>query len=239
MQFNGHSDEQDIVHAIVDATGLSATVHIKRITRAANEAVRIIRSWIFEAYGGWQYDDGNHVDLPSATTALVASQQKYNIPPDAMTMRKASYKDEAGDWNDLDLITLEDIAARGINEAEFESTPGEPRYYRPYAGIVKLYPAPNYSQIRSLRLMFDRGSVQFASTDTTKTPGFASEFHGAVPTGASLILAEDKTLKNRPGIEKRWMRYEEAIKGFYKKRLSELAPEQPTSERSDPADEAA
>lgn len=238
MQFNEHADEDDIVHSVVDATGLNPVAHIKKITRAANEAVRIIWSWIFEAYGGWQYDDGNHDDLPSATTALVASQQKYTLPSDAMNIRKVSYKDQNGNWTDLDLITVEEIAQRAANEAEFEETPGEPRYYRPYAGIVKIYPAPNFSQPSSLKAMFDRGSVTFVSTDTTRTPGFASEFHGAVPTGASLILAEDKTLKNRVGLEKRWLRYEIAIKSFYKIRLAELAPEQPTTRLYDPASEA-
>lgn len=233
MQFNDHSDDQDIVSHIVDATGLNAMAHIKKITRAANEATRIIWSWIFEAYGGWQYDDGNHDDLPSATTALVANQQKYTLPAEAVTVRRVSYKDQNDTWHDLDLVTLEEITARQ-NEAEFEITPGEPRFYRPYAGIVKLYPAPNYSQVVSLRAMFDRGSVQFVSSDTTRTPGFASEFHGAVATGASYFIANEKSLKNVNGLANKWAYYEKAIKAFYKKRLSELVPEKPSSSRTDP-----
>jgi len=52
MQYNSHSDNQDIVSLIVDATGQNAVAHIKPITSAANEATRIIWSWVFEAYGG-------------------------------------------------------------------------------------------------------------------------------------------------------------------------------------------
>ncbi|MDQ0316400.1 phage adaptor protein [Amorphus orientalis] len=236
MQFNSHSDEQDIVSYVVDATGLNPTAHLKKITRAANEALRIIWSWIFEAYGGWQFDDGNQTDLPSATAALVASQQKYTLPSEALTVRRVSVKDESGFWRDLDPITLEEITATHA-ENEFQSTPGNPTYYRLVAGILKLYPGPSYGQDASLRVQFDRGTMQFVSTDTTKTPGFASEFHGAVPTGAAVHIGGDKTLKNTTLQERRWARYELAIKGFYKKRFAEMNPETHRSQVDDPAAE--
>lgn len=233
MQFNSHSDNQDIVSYVVDATGLNPVAHLKQITRAANEALRIIWSWIFDAYGGWQYDDGNQTDLPSATTALVASQQKYTLPSEALTVRDASVQDQGSQWRDLEPITLEEITARGAEE-EFLSTPGDPIYYRPVAGLVKLYPAPNYSQAASLRVRFDRAAVQFASTDTTKKPGFAAEFHGAVPAGASAFIAKNKNHKNTERLERDWLRYEERIKSFYKRRFAELNPSQPRSEVTDP-----
>lgn len=234
MQFNSHSDNQDIVSYVVDATGLNATAHLKQITRAVNEAMRIIWSWIFEAYGGWQYDDGNQSDLPSATAALVASQQKYTLPSEALTVRRVSVKDASGNWHDVDPITLEEITAGGRAEEEYLDTPGSPIRYRLVAGILKLYPAPNYAQAASLRVQFDRGSVQFVSTDTTKSPGFISELHGAVPTGAALHIAGDKTLKNHDRIERRWERYEKSIKSTYKKRFVELNPETHRSEYTDP-----
>src|SRR5690606_16391765 len=102
---------------------------------------------------------------------------------------------------------------------------------------VKLYPAPSYSQSASLRSKFDRGSVQFASTDTTKAPGFAPEFHGAVPAGASFVIASNKNQKNLQGLAKRWSDYEESIKSFYKKRLKELEPEQAQTGIIDPISE--
>lgn len=234
MPFNSHSDNQDIVSYVTDATGLNPVAHLKQITRAANEALRIIWSWIFDAYGGWQFDDSNQSDLPSATTALVASQQKYTLPSEAIAVRGASRKDESGHERDLEPITLEEIAARGFSEEEFLSTPGIPTYYRPMAGLVKVYPAPNYSKAASLRVRFDRGTVQFASTDTTKKPGFAAEFHGAVPAGASAFIAKNKNHKNTERLERDWLRYEERIKSFYKRRFAELNPSQPRSEVTDP-----
>lgn len=233
MQYNSHADNQDIVSLIVDATGLNATAHIKQITRATNEANRIIWSWIFDAYGGWQYDDGNHSNLPTATAALVASQQKYTLPSEAITVRSVAVKDQSGFWRNLEPITLEEIATRQA-ENEFHSTTGNPLYYRPVNGLIFLYPAPNYAQAASLQVEFDRGSVQFASTDTTKTPGFASEFHGAVASGASYFIAKNKNHKNTGRLERDWFRYEERIKSFYKARFAELNPQQPTNEFIDP-----
>jgi hypothetical protein len=233
MQFNSHSDNQDIVSYVVDATGLNPVAHLKQITRAANEALRIIWSWIFDAYGGWQFDDGNQADLPSATTALVASQQKYTLPSEAITVRDVSVKDPGGQWRDLDPVTLEEITA-GQAEEEYLSTPGSPIQYRVIAGIVKLYPAPNYAQDASLRVRFDRGTIQFVSTDTTKKPGFAAELQGAVPAGASYFIAKNKNHKNVRLLERDWFQYEDRIKSFYKRRFAELNPQKPRSEFTDP-----
>jgi len=233
MQFNSHSDNQDIVSYVVDATGLNPVAHLKQITRAANETLRIIWNWIFDAYGGWQFDDGNQSDLPTATTALVASQQKYTLPSEALTVRKVSVKDQSGSWHDLDPITFEEITA-GQAEEDFLSTPGNPAYFRLVGNVLKVYPAPNYAQDASMRLAFDRGAVQFASTDTTKKPGFASEFHGAVPAGASAFIAKNKNHKNTERLERDWLRYEERIKSFYKRRFAELNPETHRSEVTDP-----
>src|SRR5690606_25361062 len=133
MQFNSHSDNQDIVSYVVDATGLNPVAHLKQITRAANESLRIIWSWIFDAYGGWQFDDGNQTDLPSATTALVASQQKYTLPEEALTVRQDSVKDQSGVWRDIDPVTLEEITADQAEE-EYLATPGNPVHYRLVAG---------------------------------------------------------------------------------------------------------
>lgn len=233
MQFNGHSTNQDIVSSISRKTGYNKVADLEAITEQANEASRVVWSWIFQAYGGWQYDDGNQTNLPSATTALVQNQQKYTIPADAITVRQVSYRDTAGNWHDIDPITTEQIH-QGSTETEFYKTAGQPMYYRMIANVINLYPAPNYDQVASLRVQFDRGSVAFATTDTTKTPGFVSEFHGAVPVGASYFIASDRTLDNKNNLRERWMEYEDAIKGYYKARFVENNPNQKLIRTHDP-----
>jgi hypothetical protein len=233
MQFNGHVANQDIVSGISRSTGFNKSAEIQAITYYVNEANRVIWSWIFGAYGGWQYDDGNQANLPSATTALVNGQQKYTIPTDAITIRQVSYRDTTGNWHDIDPITLESIHATS-NENEFMETPGYPRYYRVIANVINIYPAPNYDQTASLRVQFDRGSVEFTVGDSVKTPGFVSEFHGAVPVGASYFIACDRTLDNKNNLYERWKEYEKAIKAFYKARFVENNPNQKLISQADP-----
>lgn len=231
MVYNGNSTNQDIVSTISDHTGVHKTAEIEAITRAANEADRIIWSWIFDSYEGWQYDDGNQGTLPSAKAHLTSGQNKYTLPEDALVVRKVSCKDEAGNWTDLTAMTDEDMS---VAENEFESTDGQPRKYRLRGNVVEIHPAPNYTQVRSLRMHFDRGSVGFSTTDTIKTPGYASEFHGATSTGAGYIIAADRGLRNLVSLKGRWDEYEKAIKSYYVARFHELNPVQKCTSRTDP-----
>lgn len=63
----------------------------------------------------------------------MASQQKYTLPSEALAVRGVSIQDQSGNWHVRDPITLEEITSRQ-DESEFHSIPGQPIYYRPYAG---------------------------------------------------------------------------------------------------------
>lgn len=223
MQYSQDTDGQDIVSLVGDATGVNTTAGIKQITRACNRALKIIWSWIFEAYGGWQFDDSNNSDVPTATTALVASQAKYTLPLNAKTVRALEYKDENGTWHRLKAVTQEEINDWG-SESEFYDTASQPLYYSVMHRLLKLYPAPNFSQTASLRLQFDRGVVVFASTDIQQQPGFDSEFHEAVADGASYYIAKDKSLQNVQLLQDNWQQWENKIKLFYNKRFYDEFP---------------
>lgn len=233
MVFNGDPDEQDIVSFIADATGMNKTAHIKQITRHANAASRAVWAVIFKAYGGWQYDDTNNADLPTAFADVVSGQSKYTIPDAALTIRQVSVKDESGFWRDVDPVTTEDIHSVST-EDEFQDTPGNPRYYRLVSNVIELYPATNYSQTRSIRIKFDRGSTSFSSDDTTKAPGFDSEFHDAIHIGASYMIAADKNLKNVTRKEKQWQDIRDDIEAFYAARFVEMNPTTKRSYYEDP-----
>jgi len=223
MQYNKDSDSQDIVSLIGDATGIDTTVQIKQITRAANEANKKIWSWIFESYGGWIYDDSNNTNLPIATTDLVADQAKYILPSEALTVREVEYKNSGGDWTKLLPVSTTEIN-QFYSEKEWHDTPAEPRYYALISDMVKTYPATDTSRSDALRVQFDRGSVSFVSTDIEKDPGFASEFHGAVATGASYFIGINKTLPNWDKIRSEWLNSEKSIKDYYTRRWEEKFP---------------
>lgn len=230
MQYNSDSDNQDIVSLIGDMTGLNTTVEIKQITRACNESNKKIWSWIFLSYGGWQYDDSNNGDLPVALATLEADQQKYTLPSSALTVRGLEYKNANGDWVKLYPVPIERLN-QFTSENEWNDTPAEPRWYSLLNGIIKIYPASDTQRADGLRIQFDRGSVSFASTDTTKTPGFASEFHEAVAVGGAYYIARNKRLPNWELIRADWEDYERRIKDFYTKRWNQQFP--PRFETSD------
>lgn len=222
MQYRNDPDGQDIVSLVGDMTGIDTTNELEQIARATNEANKKIWSWIFEAYGGWVYDDSNNSDLPTATANLVADQSKYTLPSEALTVRGLEYKDSGGEWHKL-MALSEELIRQKFSEEDFQDESAEPRYYTPYAGLVKLHPAPNFSQNSSLRISFDRGATVFAPTDISKTPGFVSQFHEAVAIGASYYIAANKNMNNVQVLQIRWQEAEQDIKEFYSQRFVEEA----------------
>lgn len=229
MVYNANSDSQDIVSLLNDYTGnYDDTNHnvfpLKQKTRYANQALKHIWSWIFDAYGGWQFDDSNNTtNFPVSTTSLVANQKDYTLPSEALTVVGVEIKDEGGVWKELHPLTEPEIRDF-TSEKEFMDTPSVPEYYYPYANSIRLYPAPDYSQTASIRVAYDRGSVLFASTDTTQTPGFASEFHEAIAVGGAMFWCISKDLQRKNDLMVIWQDYEKRIKEFYSRRYLKLFP---------------
>lgn len=225
MQFNSHATNQDLVSLLNDLTGMDENVYpLTAKTRDMNTANRTIWTWIHEAYGGWQYDDSNNTgDFPTATASLVASQKDYGLPSDAMTVRAVEIKNTSGVWNHLKPLTEEQI--RDLQaENEFMKTASEPQYYTLKGNSVNIFPASNYSQSASIRVSYDRETSAFVTTDTIKTPGFASLFHEAVAYGAGAIFSTYKTIPQLVGLQGRWLDYEARIKKFYSNRFHEMFP---------------
>lgn len=224
MQYNSQSEEQDIVtmsEKLVSANSVSFP--IKEKTLYANQACRLIWSWIHEAYGGWMYDDNNNTDFPEATTTLNADQADYALPTEASFINGVSIKDEGGIWHKLQPITLEQIQDIE-SESEFMKTSSIPLYYRMLAKSIKLYPAPNYTQAASLKIHETREISGFSITDTTKKPGFDSQYHEAVPTYMALQYAKINGLSNKNDLMNDWLVYEKIIKSDYRRRFAELFP---------------
>lgn len=223
MQYNSDSDNQDIVSLIGDKTGLNTTVEIAQITRAVNKANKQIWSWIFMSFGGWQYEDQNQTGLPVATASIVANQQKYTLPSSALAVASVEWLNGTT-WEKLTPLSIEQIN-QYQSEKEFEDTPGTPRFYSLISNVLKLYPASDTAVSNGLRIQIERGSVSFATTDTNVSPGFASEFHEALATGAAVELSRNNVLPNYVGHLEDWRNYEKSIKDYYSARYQEMHPE--------------
>lgn len=226
MQYNGATNGQDIVTRCDDlANSTPVTYPINEKTRAANAVLAVVWSWILDAYNGWQLDDTASTDFPVATTTLNQSQQFYDIPNGAQTIRGLEVLPAGGTvYQKVSPITEEEITQSGLAEASFMMNGGIPVYYRPMGNSIKLYPTPNYTQAAGLRVTYDRGLQDFVPTDTTKQPGFASQFHEVVPTGMALDFAVRHNLPQYATLQAQYDRQQMAIKQFYSKRYQEMYP---------------
>jgi len=195
------------------------TTLLKEFTSLNNIEGNKVLHLIHSSTGNWIYDDSNHDDLPTATSDLVENTSVYAIPSDALTIKRIEVKDSAGNWYKLQPISLEQINSEG----EFFSVSGRPIYFRLINDTLEVYPATNYNSSNGLRVFYDRAGVDFLTTDTTKTPGFASLYHTVIPIGASLAWLKVK-IPNSPQIpllEKDYQKLELNIKQFYGQRFKD------------------
>jgi len=234
LPFNSNSDGQDIVtHAnnLVISDDTSFPLKVK--TQYANEALHIIWQDIFYVYGGWIYDDTNLTDLPEATTSLVSGQQFYTLPLDSDSLVGIEFQNQGGTWITLVPITIEKIKQNGYAETEFYKTASTPMFYRPVANGFKLYPAANWSASASLKIHIIRDVSSFASTDTTKTPGFDAPFHYGVPLYMALKHAQTNNLPvaggvlrggYKTGLYADWFEFRDSLKHHYSERFRQMFP---------------
>lgn len=184
-----------------------------------------IWSWIFQSYGGWQYDDSNQTNLPEAYTDLVASQSKYGLASEMLTVNRVEVTDAGGGIRRLVPVPQEQIEGVGISQF----TPplyGRPQFYRLSDGIIELIPAPPESVTGGLTIYFERAGVAFVSTDTTAQPGFASPFHRLVPIGASIAWYKNKSPKSETlkELKEDWAKGEDDLRQFYTQRWRDYRP---------------
>lgn len=193
MQYNSHATSQDLV-SLADNLAKSNSVSFPIIekTQYANLGYRIILSTIHSVYGGWKFDDSNQTDFPRATTNLVSGQDDYALPLDASFVDNVYYQEEGGTtWVKIEPMLQEDFDA----EPQDYSTDGAPKYFKPIGNSIKLYPASDFSQDDALMIEYGRDISAFKTTDTTKTPGFDSQFHEAI----AIYMAWQYAMTNNTG----------------------------------------
>lgn len=230
MVYNDTTNDLGIIQACEDYCGLGLTGisgdadKLKEFTRYSNRASKQIWHWIFIAQGLWRYDDSNETDLPQGTTDLASGTDEYSIPFDvsdttaqAITIQRVEIKDSSGDWVKLRQITEDQI---DIAIDEYMDTAATPFEYMLLGNTLRLFPAPNYSSTGGLKVYFDRTSVDFTSTDTTESPGFASPYHDLVAIGASLewLMAKRPDSRTLSILESKWQVGQENLSRFYSER---------------------
>lgn len=227
MIYNGDADGQDICSLADDLVNTTVfTYPLKQKARFANKTLRTIWSWVFEAYGGWQFDDSNYsTTFPEAFTDLQTAQSDYDLPVETLTIRSVEAKSVNGTFYPLVPITEEAVIQQGLSMEDLFTSTGQPIFYKMEGSSVVLFPAPNYTQASSLKLTLDRESVSFASTDTTKQPGINSQFHEMVAVGMAMEKAKTSSMPAYASLRDEFFGdYKTRLQDFYSKRFQEKTP---------------
>lgn len=183
MEFYESTTKTGLVDDVLYRTGTNiAEFPLVHITRYLNEGYSRVAYIIINADGRMQWDDANHTNQPIATTSLVANQEDYNVfsaTPSALQdwlqIERVEALSEAGEGILLRPIDKNDI--RGEAMTEYNETPGTPDKYDFNGTSIILKPASSYDKESGVKIYFNRAPSYFASTDTTKRPGFATIFH--------------------------------------------------------------
>ena len=218
MIYSGETNEQDLVGDCKWWCGIdyadTTTYPIKDITRNANLGLDKAVSLIMRADTRWKWDDINNTDLPIATTSLVSGQEDYPIAVTHLKIIKVRIKDSAGNW-----VSLDPTDRRDLSDYQLTATAGDPKRYSKIGNSIFLNPKPSYASSGGLEVQFQRGANYFAYDDTTKTPGFASQFHGLVSLYAALPYCEVNDLEKRAmKIRARIQEMEASLVDFYSSR---------------------
>lgn len=182
---------------------------IIEVNNAYERTVALINA----ADGRWQFDDSNNIDLPIATTDLVANQQDYSLATSHLEITRAEILDSNGNWNRLQSFDQADVYNQSLTD--FMKTAGLPIFYDKLANSVFLYPKPNYSQAASLKLFFERGPNEFVTGDTTKQPGFNTLFHDLLPLWVAYNFAIANGKQNAAIIQAEITLREAALQEYY------------------------
>ena len=189
MKFYSSADKSGLVDDVYflifgNSNDHTAELPLADVTRLINRMYDEVVTKILQADSQWNWDDNNKTDLPIGDIDLVSGQQNYGISGATyLKVGKIDCQAANGNWIRLRQFQPDELADRA--DKAFLNTPSTPSFYRIQANSLFLYPTPNYSLAKGLRVFYQRNVDYFAATDTTKVPGFAEIFHRILSIGAA------------------------------------------------------
>lgn len=210
---------KQIVDRITFYTSLDTNIYKSEDRLVAiNNAYDKLHSIILESQDEWDFDDSNAIDLPIATTDLVANQGTYALPETLYRLNKVEINYGSGMVKALPL----DLNETNLSEAEIlERANVATPYYRIFGRTIKFYPTPTANSTDGLKLYYDRAVDKFTTEDVTtgtKTPGLDRLWHDYIALQASLDGAVKYNLVNKGDLSNLLQEMEQRIRKYYGKR---------------------
>jgi hypothetical protein len=230
MQFNDTTNKSGILQdceitLFGDEGYTSITSDTNRLLQFTNRANRALDRFVFLAMTAderWQFDDNNHTDLAIAVTNIVSAQREYQFALDHLEVEKVLIQRQDGTW-----VTLKPLSQTENKQTYYENNTGNsgtPMRYEKRGSTIFLDVVPNYSATNGLKIYFSRGASYFASSDTTKVPGFASNFHKFVPLHMKTNYAIDRQMPMAVNLSALLQVEEQSIRDFFSNRAKDERP---------------
>lgn len=224
MVYNDTSTNQGIVQDIYfGVSANSSSYPIADVTRAVNLGLDKVSSIILEADNRWQFDDKNNTTLPIAITDLVSNQQDYEFDSSFLEVVKVMCADQSGNYYEVYNIDIHDQGVASYLENQTSNT-SYPFRYDIIGNSILLDPRPNYNYTGGLKVYFKRKADYFVVGDTTKVPGFASQFHKYLSLCGQYEYAVAKSLPKAEQIKRDMLEMEKQISKYYAKRSDDYTP---------------
>lgn len=228
MVFSDTTNKNGIIQQIEASTNLgdaaitgNATL-FSQITAQVNNYYSKATNIIISSSGVWRWDDTSHTDLPSAVTDLVSGQSDYNVlvaTPDStqdwLQVVGVNVKDSGGKWYKLFYKSNKSFSQP---KRERDVTSGQPYSYYFEGTQVFLDAEPNYNSTGGLEILFNRAPLYFATTDTTKRPGFNTLFHEYLVLGPTYWWEKTKKVGDPEQTKRDIMEIEKEFGSFYNNR---------------------
>lgn len=217
--------EQDL--GFPDAYITGDTTRLAQWTGSVNLALDKAFHIIFGADGKWNFDDSNHTDYPIITTNLVDGQRSYAFTSDGSTPAnlildihrvfvRTSTTTGYFEIFPVDVQSDDEGIISGL--ADGLGTEGTPYEYDKTANGIFLNPIPSANVTSGLKIYINREGSYFATSATTKTPGFAGLYHEYCVLEPCYRYARANNLTNKETLKRDVLEMEKAITKYYSRR---------------------
>lgn len=225
-QFSDTTEKDGIIQKIEFITGLGDasisgnSVLLKQITGFVNDWLGVLVGDVLQVDGRFQWDDTNYTDQPIATFNLVSAQRSYSFTQDEdlhqiLDITRVEVLDDSGLWHLLKPLDQNQIS-QGYNE--FLKGDGIPQWYDWNGTVLNIFPATNYASTNGCKVWFKREGSFFASTDTTKEPGFVSPFQKVLWLGPAYDYGLSQGKENTNALRQEIELERERLREFYSRR---------------------
>lgn len=222
LAFSDTSTELGLVQEMDSICNSNTTNHpLKTKARRLNYALDAYNALALKFGNFAQFDDKNFTNLPISTFDIVSGQRSYKITVDQNSNEILKVwkvfikKSSAGDFIELDYVDESDESAVQMLLNNSSQATGIPTKYNWFANSVFFDPVFNYNSTGGGKIIYQRTSSYFVSTDTTKTPGIPGIHHMYLARKASLPYLIEKGRDNKNDIAELIKEDEKDIENYF------------------------